>query len=70
MSCDKFSYPEYEGNPNNFNVKKYKNFIVIYKIHDTWSDRDFYIFKNDSIVIKIIVPQSFSKIYSIGDTIK
>jgi hypothetical protein len=60
----------YEGSPQYFDVKKYKGFIIIDKISDDWNDKDYYTFKNDSIIIKIVVPSSFSKIYFVGDTIK
>jgi hypothetical protein len=56
ISCD-----AYEGSSQNFDVKKYKGFIIIDKFPDDWNNKDYYAFKNDSIIIKIVVPPSFQK---------
>lgn len=55
---------------NSFDIGEYKGFVIIEKLEDEWNDRDFYIIKNDSVIVKLQVPIFFGIYYSIGDTIK
>ena len=54
----------------NFNISRYKGYVIKSKIPDSWADRDYYVIKGDSFAVEIRTPSWFDNIYDIGDTIK
>lgn len=61
----------YEGTPDKFESYRYRGYRVISRQRNSnYSDREFYTISNDSIMLNIVVPSSFSDVYRIGDTIR
>jgi hypothetical protein len=66
VSCSTNATTELES----FDIQKYKNYVIMSKVNDDWSDKDYYVLKNDSVAVKVAVPSWFNTVYAVGDTIK
>jgi hypothetical protein len=64
------SCANHSRNPvDKFEISKYKGFKMIDKKSRN-SFEDFYVLRNDTIAIEVVVSKHFDILYNVGDTIK
>lgn len=53
-----------------FRIEKYRGYVIKTRNESDYRYDDVYVLKNDSFVVKILLPKYLEAIYSVGDTIK